>query len=205
MGSNISIIFLVVLCSSCAPEGLMRTWSSNQEYDHQFKNVLAMGLVNDISLRSNVEDEVVYAARQQGIDATNGLSMFPPELGKPLEDVERFKSRLREKGFDAILTVAIIDIKAERYVKQTVSYEPMVFYDRFRSYYYQTYGAVYKKGYFSEYSRYFIETNFYELKGGTLVWSGRSEVFEPSEIESVAPKYGKRLFKELISQGIISK
>jgi hypothetical protein len=33
---------------------------------------------------------------------------------------------------------------------------------------------VYKQGYFSEYWKYFIETNFHELKEGILVLSGRS-------------------------------
>ncbi len=183
----------------------MRMWSANQEYDREFKKIMVMGLINNVSIRSDVEEDVVIQAGKKNISATNGMSMFPPELGKPLDDIERFKSRLRDQGFDGILTVALIDITAERYVKQKVVYEPMVYYDRFRTYYYQTYGAVYKKGYFSEFSRYFIETNFYELKGGTLVWSGRSEIFDPQDLNSVTSKYGKRLFKELLSQNIISR
>jgi hypothetical protein len=43
------------------------------------------------------------------------MAIFPPELGKPFVDIERVKSQLLDKGFDWILTVALIDIKAERY------------------------------------------------------------------------------------------
>ena len=183
----------------------MRTWITTEEYDRTFENILVMGLVNNVNLRNDVENEVVYAARKAELNAGNGMSMFPPELGKPFEDVERAKTRMREKGYDGVLTVTLIDIKAERYVAPDLQYEPLVYYDRFRNYYFRTYELVYRPGYFSEYSRYFIETNFYELKGGRLVWSGRSQVFESSELNAFLPKYSRALFKELKLEGVVSR
>ena len=131
------------------------------------------------------------------------MSIFPPELGKPFEDIERAKARMRDKGYDGVLTVALIDIKAERYVPSDVNYEPLIYYDRFRNYYYRTYELVYRPGYYSQYSRYFIETNFYELKTGSLVWSGRSRVFDPGEFDSFIQDHSKVLFKELKVYGVI--
>ena len=196
---------LIPLLIGCTQEGVMRTWSSSEEYDRRFKNLMVMGLVNNVNLRNDVENEVVKAAKKSEMLATNSMSMFPPELGKPFEDIERIKSRLREKGFDGILTVALIDFKASRYIKPEAVYQPLVYYDRFRNYYYQTYDLVYKPGYFSEESKYFIETNFYELKGGKLVWSGRSQVFESYQLEGFLPTYAKGLFRELSQQGVILK
>ncbi|MFY0600103.1 MAG: hypothetical protein JXR03_10565 [Cyclobacteriaceae bacterium] len=205
MRNVILAISTIVLLSGCVPQGLMRTWSSSEEYDHHFKKVLVMGLINNVNLRNDLENEVVLAAGKTDLASVNGMSMFPPELGKPFEDIERVKARLREKDFDGIITVALIDVRAERYVTTDSYYEPLVYYDRFRSYYYQTYSLVYRQGYFSEYSRYFIETNFYELGAGGLVWSGRSRVFEPEELEKFAPIYAKGLFKELAVEGVIAK
>jgi hypothetical protein len=181
----------------------MRTWSTPVEYDRKFENIMVMGLINNVNLRNDVENEVVYAARKAAQKAGNAMSMFPPELGKPLEDIERAKMRMREKGYDGILTVALISVKADRYISPDVTYQPLVYYDRFRNYYAQTYELVYRPGYFSESSRYFIETNFYELKGGSLVWSGRSVVFEPNLLDSFLPKYASLLFKELKLESII--
>jgi len=166
---------------------------------------MVMGLVNNINLRNDIENEVVMAASKVEMKATNGMSMFPPELGKPFDDIKRVKSRLREQGFDGILTVALIDVQAERYIQPNTAYEPLVYYDRFRNYYYRTYELVYRPGYFSKQSKYFIETNFYELKGGALVWSGRSEVFEPHDLDNFLPTYSKSLFKELSKDGVILK
>ncbi len=200
---NPLLIILAIIASGCVPEGLTRTWSTTQEYDREFKNIMVMGLVNNVNLRNDVENVVVNAARKTGMKSSNGMAMFPPELGKPFEDVERAKARMRERGFDGVLTVAIIDIKAERYIPPSQEYEPLMYYNRFGNYFFRTYDLVYKPGYFAEYSKFFIETNFYELKGGQLVWSGRSRVFEPGELNSFLSIYARGLFKELKLEGII--
>ena len=198
-------LFLIFtqLLTSCSPEGYMRTWSSNKEFDNQFSSLMVLGMINDVILRNDIENEVVFAAKKNNLKATNGMSMFPPEMGKPFEDVEKFKSKLRDKGFDGILTIALIDIKEERYIAPEMDYQPFGYYDRFRNYYFRTYDLVYRPGYFRQTSKYFIETNFYELKTGGLVWSGRSMLFSPSEIDAFTLRYSKNLFKELIKEGII--
>jgi hypothetical protein len=111
---------------------------------------------------------------------------------------------LQETGFEGIITVAIIDIAAERYVGPETKYVPLVYYDRFTNYYYRTEALVYKPGYFSLHTRYFLETNLYELKAGKLVWSGRSFAFDPQDVERTVPKYANKLFKELQKEGVIA-
>ena len=199
-----AIISALILLNSCASTDHVRDWSSGEDYQRDFKKVLVMGLVNKVSLRNDVEYEVTEAAHKAGLKATNSMAMFPPELGKPFDDTERVKVRLQEAGFDGIITVAIIDVSAERYVKPETKYVPLVYYDRFTNYYYRTEALVYKPGYFSLQSRYFLETNLYELKGGTLVWSGRSFAFDAQELERTLPSYAKKLFKELLKNGIIA-
>lgn len=205
---NIKILITllsIVTLSGCIPSNLMRTWSTTDEYDKKFTKIMVMGLVNDVTFRSDIEAEVVTAARNTNLQANKGINMFPPELGKPFDDIENVKSRLRASGFDGVLTVALIDIKEERYIDPELNYEPLVYYDRFRNYYYRTYDLVYRPGYFSVNSQYFIETNFYELKGGKLVWSGRSRVLEATEVNNFIPTYGRALFKELKLEGIIAE
>jgi hypothetical protein len=204
------IIFLaalptIFLLNGCASTDHVRDWSSSDAYKRDFENVMIMGLVNRISLRNDVEYALVDAAHKIGLNATNSMAMFPPELGKPFNDTERIRERLQEAGFDGILTVAVIDYTAERYVKPETRYVPLVYYNRFSNYYYRTEALVYKPGYFSLQTRYFLETNLYEINGGKLVWSGRSYVFEPQDIERFMPKYAKRLFKELLTAGIIDR
>ncbi|MEP2026726.1 MAG: hypothetical protein ABJH98_01695 [Reichenbachiella sp.] len=41
------------------------------------------------------------------------------------------------------------------------------------------------------------------MKGGILVWSGRSEIFDYGELEAFGPTYVKRLYKELLKEAVI--
>ena len=194
----------MILMNSCATKDIVREWSPSEDHEQKLEKILIMGLVNQVSLRNDVEYEMTDAAHKFGLKATNSMAMFPPELGKPFEDAEKLRLRLQERGFDAIITVAIIDIEAERYVGPEKKYVPMVYYNRFTNYYHRTEVLVYKPGYFSLKTRYFLETNIYELKAGRLIWSGRSTVFDPQDVERFVPRYSKKLFKELQITGIIA-
>lgn len=193
------------LLNGCASTDHVRDWSSSDAYKQNFEKILIMGLVNNVSLRNDIEHKMVDAAHKKGLKATNSMSMFPPELGKPFDDTERIKVRLQERGFDAILTVAIIDIKAKRYVGPEKRYVPLVYYNRFTNYYYRTEALVYKPGYVSLQTRYFLETNLYEVKAGKLVWSGRSFAFDTEDLERTVSKYAKKLYKELLTAGIFDR
>ncbi len=199
----VAVMLTLSLIMGCVPEGLMRTWKSDMPVPNKFRNLMVMGLVNNVTIRNQVEIEVVQAASKIGLSSTNGMSMFPPELGKPFDDIERVKARLRYHQFDAILTVTVIDYQAERYIPPDVAYQPLVFYDRFRNYYYRTYDLVYIDGYIQRDTRYFLETNLYELQGGNLMWSGRSKTFTRFELEDYLITYSRGLFKELKLDGLI--
>jgi len=194
----------MILMNSCATKDIVREWSPSEDHEQKLEKIMIMGLVNQMSLRNDVEYEMADAAHKFGLKATNSMAMFPPELGKPFEDAEKLRLRLQERGFDAIITVAIIDIEAERYVGPEKKYVPMVYYNRFTNYYHRTEVLVYKPGYFSLKTRYFLETNIYELKAGRLIWSGRSTVFDPQDVERFVPRYSKKLFRELQITGIIA-
>jgi len=199
------ILSTLIILNCCTSTSHVRSWTSKEDYERNFGKILVLGLVNRVSLRHDVEFALVDASKKFGLRAIDGMAVFPPALGKPFDDIERDRIHLQNIGFDAILTVAIIDVTAERYIRPENSYVPLVYYDRFGNYYYRTYATVYKKGYFTVESKYFLETNLYELKNGSLIWFGRSYAFDPYELEKFIPAYAKRLFKELLEKGIITK
>ncbi len=200
----LATIPVLILMNSCASTDHVRDWTSSEDYNRSFNKILIMGLVNRISLRNDIEYEMVDAANKIGLIAINSMNMFPPELSKPFDDTEQLKAKLREKNFDGILTVALIDVSEERYVGPETKYVPLVYYNRFTNYYHRTEALVYKPGYYSLQTRYFIETNLYELKNGALVWSGRSYAFDPEDIDKIVSSYAKKLFKELLKNGVIA-
>ncbi len=201
--TNKVFVLVLTFLFSCASEEIIRTWMSSYEYDKSFDNILVMGLINNVNLRSSIENEFVYAARLQRISTGNGMALFPPELGKPFEDVEKAKARMRSKGYDGVMSITLVNIDETRYIEPYVVYEPFLYYERFGNYYRNTYQMVYRPGYFKVNSTYFLEVNFYELDRGQLVWTGRSRDFQYSEFDEFLPEFSKVLFKNLIKAEVL--
>lgn len=200
----VAVFTMLILINSCATSYHVRAWISGADIDRDFNKILVMGLINDVSRRFDVEREIVDAARKTNMSGTKGMALFPPEMGKPFDDIAVVRDRLQERGYDAVLTVTILDANTPRYIPPERQYVPQVYYNRFGNYYYTTWAVVYTRGYYRMDKRYFLETNLYELNGGTLIWSGSSFTFDPLDINRFLPRYAKSLFKELRQDGIIT-
>ncbi len=197
-------VSILIILVACAPSPIMMSYASDGDHQRQLKKIMVFGLIENIPARIDFENEMVYASGKYQLLATNSLSYIPPELGKPLGDIEKTKQTLRERGYDCIITLSIIDIRAPRYIAADENYQPLVYYDRFRNYYYKTYDVVYAPGYLNMNTRYFVETNLYELSGGTLIWSGRSTVFDPLDLDAFSRIFSKALLKELYASGTLT-
>jgi hypothetical protein len=131
-----------------------------------------------------------------------GYLLFPPEMGNPFEDMGKVRNGLLDKGYDALLSVAIFGTSAKRYIPPERVYVPIAYYNRFGSYYSNSYTMVRTPGYMTTEDQYFIECNLYNLNDGKLLWSGRTFAFPQTSLNSQVTKFGQRLFKELKAQGI---
>ena len=200
-----AVIFTLIIMNSCNSTYHVRTWKSSVDFDRNFNKILIAGLIHNESYRSYVERELLSAARKVNLTGTNSIRMFPPESGRPFEDIDTVLVRLKERGFEAILTVAIIDTTAARYIPPERTYVPREYYNRLKNYYYRTYEVVYRPGYFGLEDRYFLETNLFDVETGALIWSGRSNTFLTQDLEFFLPRYAKRLFRELQKNGIIDE
>jgi hypothetical protein len=199
------VIFTLIMMNGCNTNYHLRTWRSVNDFDRSFNKILIAGLIHNESYRSYVERELLSAARRVNLTGTNSMRMFPPEVDRPFEDIDTVLVRLKERGFGAILTVAIIDTTAARYIPPERTYVPREYYNRLKNYYYRTYEVVYKPGYFGLEDRYFLETNLFDVETGALIWSGRSYTFLTQDLEFFLPRYSRKLFKELQKSGIIDK
>ena len=203
------IIFQVIVCclfyGSMQAQSKLRSWKTDEDFDPSFKKMLVIGMMESRSFRTETEDVIVSEARKNGIQARMGIFKFPPELGSPFEDMANLRNGLMEKGYDGLLSVAIFRISANRYIPPDKVYVPVGYYSRFGSYYNNSYAVIRTPGYLTTEDQFFIECNFYNLMDGKLIWSGRTSAFPQNTLSSRITKFSKQLFKELKTQGIISK
>ena len=154
---------------------------------------MVLGLSGDVAVRDLLEVELAIAAEKKHLTVIESLHYFPPSLGEPFQDAAQTRKNLLEKGFDGLITASIIGTSAKRYVPPTSSYQPMIYYNVFRNYYYQTYALVNTPGYITQESRYFIEANLYEMKEGKLIWTGRSYAFDQELYKSEIQKFANQM------------
>jgi len=182
----------------------IRSWKTDEDFDPNFKKMVVIGMIERIGLRSEMEQNIVIEARKNNLDARMGYLIYPPEMGNPFEDMGKVRTGLLEKEYDALLSVAIFGTSAKRYIPPEKVYMPIAYYNRFGSYYSNSYAVVRKPGYMTTEDQYFIECNLYNLKDGKLLWSGRTFAFPQTSLNSQVTKFGQRLFKALKAQGIVA-
>jgi hypothetical protein len=120
-----------------------------------------------------------------------------------MRDKDLVLKLIKDRGCDAILSVAVIDVKSEtRYVSNsiTVGYMPYAGYGP----YYGSYGmygtgfygyynywspTLYDPGYYTTDKTYFIEANVYDTETQQLIWSVQSKAYNPSGIEKSSQEY----------------
>ncbi|MBP6591362.1 MAG: hypothetical protein KA229_14725, partial [Chitinophagaceae bacterium] len=104
-----------------------------------------------------------------------------------------------------VLTVVLLDKTRERYyVPGRVQYTPYtIYYNRFWGYSRTIYGRIYSEGYYTEDTKYFWETNLYDLATNDLVYSAQSQSFDPSSSESLGHEYGQMIAKDLVKKNVL--
>jgi hypothetical protein len=113
--------------------------------------------------------------------------------------------QLSRGGEDAILSMVLLDTAKEHYyVPGRVDYAPYGYYYRFWGYYGTVYDRIYTPGYYTTTTNFFWETNVYRTGNEELVYSVRTESFDPSSANNLAHQFGKLIVKDMARGGVIS-
>jgi hypothetical protein len=100
----------------------------------------------------------------------------------------------------------LLDKTKERYyVPAQINYSPYVIYrNRFWRYYTTMYDRIYTPGYYTVETKYFWESNFYDMDSKQLLYSVQTRSFDPSSTESLAHEYGQLIVSNMVKSKILS-
>lgn len=198
------IALLLIACNSTR---ITSSWKANNIQYREYKKVLVLGLINDPdrTIREKMEEHLVGDLKDLGYNAVCSCDEYNPKAFENLKEAEAL-SRLRNSGIDAVLTVVLLDKEKERYyVPGRVYYSPYaIYHNRFWGYYTTMYDRVYSPGYYTTDTKYFWESNFYNLdKGPELLYSAQSQSFEPASTQSLSHEYGQLIVKDMAKNNIL--
>lgn len=205
---RIIFIPLLVLLASCQPTKITQSWTAKDAAPKKYKKLLVLAVLpdNENELRIKIENHLADDLRELGYLALASNKIFP--AGTFIKgDTARAAAAINDSGFDAVLTIVLLDKKKERYyVPGKVS--EVTYYgqpNRFDNYYSAMTERTYIPGYYGEETKYLWENNFYDLYSKQMIYSARSRSFDMKSKNTLAHGYGMLMAQSLVDKNILLK
>ncbi len=197
-----SIFFL-----GCGPTTqITSSWKAENIQPKKFKKIIVLGLIRekDRTLRENMEQQLAANLRARGYEAVCACNEYGPKAFENMTEEDAI-TKLKSSGAEAVLTIVLLDkTKEQFYVPGQVRYTPYyLYYNRLWGYSRVMYGRIYTEGYYTEDTRYFWETNLYDLEKNDLLYSAQSQSFDPASSEKLGIEYGKIIITDMVSKKVL--
>ncbi len=185
----------LVLLASCANTKVVEHWA-DPDFDAKLKNLMVLSLNPSDKSRRLFEDRFLQAMKQRSIESSASYNLL-----SSYEDLdkEKVKAAIAGSDFDGVLVLRAVKITMEeRYVPAQASGTR---YNSFYSYvgeYRPTYSA-----YTTDDTLVHMETNLYAVDGEKLIWTGKTESFNPSDVNAYLVDLTKTVLDKIDKTGFI--
>lgn len=204
----VSIVFFVMVILGCKATYVTSTWKAPDTELRKYNKMMVLGIIRepDRSIKERMEEHLVGDLKALGYNASSALSTYGPKAFEGLSE-EQANKKLANDGIDAVITVVLLDKQKERhYVPGRVVYTPYVTYhNHLWGYYHSIYTRIGDPGYYEVTTKYFWESNFYDLSSNKLLYSVQTQSFQPSSADALAHEYGKNIIQSMIKDNILQK
>jgi hypothetical protein len=202
------LLMLVLFTAACSSSKITTSWKAENTVPQKYNKILVLGLIReaDRTLQQNMENHLVADLQTMGYTAVSSLTVFGPKVFDKMEEDAAIE-KLKTSGIDAVVTIVMLDKqKEQKYVPGSAYYSPYSFYyNRFWGYRTTLYRRIYEPGYYVTETKYFWESNLYDMSTQKLVYSVQTESFDPVNTESMAHEYGKMIVNDMVKQNVLKQ
>lgn len=199
-------LILVMLLGGCTSSRLVYSWMSPDIQPRKFNKIMVVALIKDTDrqLQQQMEMHLVGDLKDKGYEAVSSIGELGPRAFDKMDE-DAVLDKLKSNGVEAVMTVVMLDKSKERYyVAGRVIYSPYgLYHNRFYGYYITMYDRIYTPGYYEVSTRYFWESNLYDLSEKKLLYSVQTESFDPSNAATQAHEYGQLIVKDMIEKQVV--
>jgi len=208
--SLILVLLAAIGLSACGPQQKIASYWVNKEAlpKGPYKSIFVIAMTENKSAQSHIESKMADVLNSRGRKAVLFTDLFPPSFtGKAQLSKEELAEKIAGVGCDGVITMALLDVTTvETYQPPVVSSAPVGYgygYGGYYGFYNNYYPVVYSSGYYSIDKTYLIETNFYDVGTDELIWSIRSEAYNPVDLETWFNGFSRLLLDKLRKEGLI--
>jgi hypothetical protein len=191
---------ILVLLSCSSSTKVTNSWNAANTEHKPLNKVMIIALTanKDRTLREQLEQRLAEGLSAEGYNTTSAYFEYGPKAFEGMKE-QAVLRKLSTSGIDGVITVSILDKEKEKnHIRGTVTRQPMrVRSGRFWGDYNARYNRIYEPGYYTTSTKYFIETNLYDVTTNQLLYSAQSETFDPSSAQSLAINYSKAIVKDM--------
>jgi hypothetical protein len=185
----------ILLMVSCAGTKLTSMWVSPDYRGGAFERILVVALSEDYDKRKAFESDFVTGLKEKGVAGLAAAEAMAPNRELTREAVKEAAGR---SAADSILVVQLVRVEEKSvYVPATTHAIPGAFDSRFDSRFPLVYQYGRESGSQQKQRYVYFDNSFYEAKTGQLVWSAKSEIFEPLSEKQLAESLCEAVFKSL--------
>ncbi|MEP6928186.1 MAG: hypothetical protein ABI834_11140 [Ginsengibacter sp.] len=204
----IAMLIAISTLAACSSTKVTSSWKSTDvtSISLSTKKIMVAALLPDRNreLQKSMENKLVNELKSKGIQAISAYELYGPKYLPA--DEHKAINKLQESGVDGFLTVVLLDKNKEKSYNAGYSQiQPVGYYRNWYGYYRTVYGRVYEPGYYSTQTKYYWESNLYDLAGEKLIYSAQSQSFDPSSISHLASDYSDKLIDDMTKQGLVAK
>ncbi len=205
---NWIVISFFLLAAGCSSSRITTSWKADNTIPKKYNKIMVLGLIREVDrrLQQNMETHLVGDLKDLGYNAISSLNEFGPKAFDNIEE-EAAIAKLKNSGVEAVVTIVLLDKqKEQKYVPGNINYSPYgYYYNRFWGYRTTLYRRIYEPGYYVTETKYFWESNLYDMSTQKLVYSVQTESFDPVNSESMGHEYGLLIVKDLLKQNVLKQ
>lgn len=201
-------IAAIILVAGCSGTAIISTWKALDITPQKFNRIMVVAIGPDANrtLREHMEEHLAGDLKDLGYNTSSAYNVYGPKEFENMTETST-NDKLAKDGYDAVLTVVLLDKQRERYyVPARVVYSPYITYQsRFWGYYRTMHTRIISPGYYASSTKYFWESNFYDLASGKLLYSVQTESFDPVSADKLAHEYGGKIVQDMVKNSVLQK
>lgn len=203
-----TIIILLLVAVGCTTSKITSSWKESSHVAKLYNKVMVLGLIRDAdrTIQENMENHLVSDLKDLGYNAVSSMGEYGPKAFDNMTEEEAI-GKIKNGGIDAVVTIVLLDKEKERkYVPGNTYYSPYgYYYNRFWGYRATLYRRIYEPGYYVTDTKYFWESNLYDMVTQKLVYSVQTQSFDPANTESLGHEYGQLIIQDMVKNNVIKR
>ncbi|MGZ8510884.1 MAG: hypothetical protein ACXWWA_10925 [Chitinophagaceae bacterium] len=201
-------IALVLIISGCTSSRITSTWKAENTVAQKYNKVMVLGLIreSDRTIQENMENHFVGDLKDLGYNVVSSMQEYGPKAFDKMDE-EAAIGKLKNSGVDAVITIVLLNKEKERrYVPGHLNYSPYgYYYNRFWGYRTALYNRIYEPGYYVIDTKYFWESNLYDMVSQKLVYSVQTESFDEASSNALGHEYGRLIVKNMVKENVLQQ